>query len=120
MGSKRQRELAEKRCYWGGHISSWGESGLSHAEYCRRHNLAAHRLHCWVKKLGLTRVRKDARPAAGLDLVEVKWDEAVAESAAPDFDPLRVLIGERFVIEVGGDFDQAVWEKLAAGLNQLC
>ena len=118
--SKRQRELAEKRRYWRRRVSSWSESGLSQAEYCRRHNLAAHRLNYWVKKFGTTEPSEDVGLAAALDLVEVKWNETVAESAAPGFDPLRVLIGERFKIEVSGDFDEVVFSKLAVGLDRLC
>jgi len=121
MGTgKRKRALAAKRRYWGRQIKAWGESGLSQAEYCRRHELAAHRLNYWVKKLGRPGASEVVPPVAAADLVEVKWDEAVVESTGPGLEPLRVRIGERFVIEVGGDFDEAVFEKLAASLDRLC
>ena len=117
---KRKGELAAKRRYWRRQVKAWGESGLSRAEYCRRHELTPHRMNYWVKKLGMPGGSEDVPPVAALDLVEVKWDETVVESAVSGLEPLRVRIGERFVIEVGGDFDEAVFEKLASGLDRLC
>ncbi len=36
---------------WKAHAEAQRQSGLSRAEYCRRHNLSYHALTYWVKKL---------------------------------------------------------------------
>ena len=35
----RAEQLEQKRAFWKQHIDSWQETGLTQAEYCRRHNL---------------------------------------------------------------------------------
>ena len=72
----------------------------------------------WVKKL------EAARPvdlgvveaAAVVELVEVNFSRPVESVPGPRTLPLRVAIGERFRIEVAGDFEAAVFEKLALSL----
>ena len=116
--SKRARELAAKAKYWGDHVAAWSGSGLSQAEYCRRYGLATHNLCYWVKKLGGARPVELASGEAtsAVELVEVDFREAGGTDPGPCPLPLRVVIGERFRIEVGGDFDAAVFEKLALSL----
>ena len=121
MGSsKRDGYLAEKRRYWGGHVSSWVESGLSQAEYCRRHGLAATRLGDWVRRLGATSSAKGVSTEAAVELVEVNWPGPASRSLGSELASLRVVIGDRYTIEVDGDFDQMVLEKLATSLDRLC
>jgi len=42
---------ADKSSYWHAHFESWENSGLSQAEYCRRHNLKYCLFHYWKRKL---------------------------------------------------------------------
>ena len=35
----RAEQLEQKRIYWKQHIEHWQQTGLTQAEYCRRHNL---------------------------------------------------------------------------------
>ena len=116
--SKRAKELAAKARYWGNHVAAWPDSGLSQAEYCRRHGLKAHNLCYWVKKLGVARAVElgAAEAASAVELVEVDFRVASESAPAPRALPLRVAVGERFRIEIGGDFDAAVFEKLALSL----
>jgi hypothetical protein len=37
--------------YWHDHLKSWEKSGLSQAEYCRRHDLKYCHFHYWKRKL---------------------------------------------------------------------
>ena len=117
MGSSK-RELAAKARYWGDHVSAWFESGLSQAEYCRRHDLAAHNLGYWVRKLGSARVGELSAPEATSSVELVEVDFRVASEAVPAVEspPFRIAVGERFWIEVRGDFDAAVFEKLVLSL----
>jgi len=119
--SKYSKQLASKRRYWSDHVAAWSGSGLSQAEYCRRHVLAAHRLSYWAKKLTAIRsVEVSAPESAGVvELVEVDYRGADEDAFAVFPEPLRVVIGERFRIEICGDFDAAVFEKLALTLDRL-
>jgi hypothetical protein len=36
--------------YWKQHIDDWQETGLTHVEYCRQHNLKHHQLVYWKKR----------------------------------------------------------------------
>jgi len=116
--SKRARQLAAKAKYWGEHVVSWSGSGLSQAEYCRQHGLKAHNLCYWVKKLGVARpVELGSREAtSAIELVELDFREAGGTAPGPRPLPLQVVIGELFKIELRGDFDTAVFEKLALSL----
>ena len=50
----RAEQLEQKRSYWKQHIDSWQETGLTQAEYCRRHNLKHHQLVYWKKRFSHT------------------------------------------------------------------
>ncbi|MGB5620557.1 MAG: hypothetical protein WBM78_27195 [Desulfobacterales bacterium] len=46
----RAEQLEQKRSYWKQQIDCWQETGLTQAEYCRRHNLKHHQLVYWKKR----------------------------------------------------------------------
>ncbi len=52
MELEKTEEKIDKHLYWGKHLEQWRGSGLSQAEYCRRHGLKWFQLHYWKKKLG--------------------------------------------------------------------
>jgi hypothetical protein len=130
--SAHSASSSAKSDYWSGHVSDWSESGLSAAEYSRRHGLAAHCLRYWIKKLN------GREPAAessvdltgGVELVAVD----LCSGSGPDAEafraasgsvreaeafPLRVILSNGFAVEVVGDFDGAVFEKLLMILGRL-
>jgi transposase len=115
---KRARQLAAKAKYWSDHVAAWTDSHLRQAEYCRRHGLKAHNLCYWVKKLGAARTAEfeSVEAASTVELVEVDFRGPGEAAPAPFPLPLQVVIGERFKIELRGDFDAAVFEKLALSL----
>lgn len=45
------QEQAMGATYWREQIAEWNQSGLSGAEYCRRHQLIYHRFVYWRQKL---------------------------------------------------------------------
>ena len=47
----RASERAAKRQYWQEQFENWKESGLTQAEYCRRHGLKQHQWWYWKKRL---------------------------------------------------------------------
>ena len=44
---KCKRSRAWRRAWWRAHVDAWRDSGLSGAEYCRRHGLKPHRFYWW-------------------------------------------------------------------------
>ena len=63
----RAEELEQKRSYWKQHIESWQVTGLTQAEYCRRHNLKHHQLVYWKKRFSHTEM--------GVSFVPLKLDK---------------------------------------------
>jgi hypothetical protein len=93
-----------KRAHWQRHIDQWRTSGLTQAEYCRRHSIAKHQWGYWRKRLS-----SDPHPAV---LVPV----SVPGSSSPG-SPLRVIIDSRFRIEVHPGFDPATLIEVVACLS---
>jgi hypothetical protein len=75
---------------WTAHLRAQAASGMSGAEYCRRHGLAVHRFYYRKQREGAKREESGeagfielASPGAGLVL---RWGEALRLEVAPDFD----------------------------------
>ncbi len=45
--AQRQKVVMARRRFWAGHLQEWKQSGLSQAEYCRRHQLSATTFAWW-------------------------------------------------------------------------
>lgn len=62
---------ADKSSYWHAHFESWENSGLSQAEYCRRHDLKYSLFHYWKRKLRKPSHPSDQRKSGSINFVEV-------------------------------------------------
>ena len=51
MAGQANGQTGEPREYWRRHLSDCRKSGLSYAEYCRRHDLSESTFGYWRKKL---------------------------------------------------------------------
>lgn len=58
-----QRARTERGRFWERHLQQWRQSGLSQAQYCRRHHLSAPAFGWWKGRLSPT--GGPAQPAAG-------------------------------------------------------
>lgn len=102
--AKQFRNRKEKYNYWKNHIQKWHQSDLSQAEYCRRNNLS-------IKTFGYRK-----RQIIGVS----KEDQSfipVAIHAEPTrcFEsekPLQILLENGLKIEVSGDFNPRILQKL--------
>ena len=57
MTKEAKEDQASNRRQWEAHLKAAAKSGLSRAEYCRRHNLSYHAMGYWHGKL----FREDSR-----------------------------------------------------------
>lgn len=63
MAADRQRRArTERGRFWERHLQQWRQSGLSQAQYCRRHHLSAPAFGWWKGRLSATGGR--TQPAA--------------------------------------------------------
>jgi hypothetical protein len=110
QSTARQKELAEKRTFWEGHLKSWKSGTLSQKEYCRRHNLVYHRFVYW-------RCKFKSQASDGLSLVRIFPPRVVPPPVARRAS-LRVVVG-KFPIEVDAGFDPLTLKKLICALERI-
>jgi hypothetical protein len=101
----RTEELEQKRSYWKQHIDSWQETGLTQAEYCRRHNLKHHQLVYWKKRFSHA-------PETGVSFVSLKLEDLVDGAAQPDRGSFCLVINNHFKVEIKAGFDAQLLRQL--------
>ena len=104
-----QSNRAEKRSYWADQIRRWRESGLTQVAYCRLHEVNRHRLIYWRKQL--------SEKAPSSSLVEISLNRPPHDETLHD-SSLRLLIGNRYRIEVARGFDFGILHQLIYVLEQ--
>ena len=107
----RAEQLEQKRNYWKHHIDSWQETGLTQAEYCRRHNLKHHQLVYWKKRF--------VKTETDVSFVPLKIEELLDISTRQDQAPLTLIINNQFKIEIGAGFDTQLLRQVIVALRGL-
>jgi len=107
----RNEQLEQKRTFWKQHIDSWQETGLTQAEYCRRHNLKHHQLVYWKKRI--------LKTETGVSFVGLKLENFVDIACQPDRAPLSLVIDNHFKIEIRAGFDAQLLRQLIFALPTL-
>jgi len=103
MSPSVQEERARKRRFWKKQIEAWQSSGLEQTEYCRQNNLKYHLFTYWKKKL--------LHPAESpVCLVQVPFAQTISSQASSR--PLRLILDNRYRIEVERDFDPVALKQL--------
>ncbi|MBU1248347.1 MAG: IS66 family insertion sequence element accessory protein TnpB, partial [Proteobacteria bacterium] len=111
---------------WADHITVWTQGGLSQSEYCRRHGLAVSTFRYWRSKFGEQSSQRGpassadtANPAAIVPVPMhtgvIRWPAGGAQDQAP----LQIAVGNRYRIEVHGDFAPALLGKVVRTLERL-
>jgi len=126
-----------KRCYWKESdavrvVGELEQSGLTIAEFARRHGESAQRLKRWRKRLGLPPRRKVSKPKPNttppITLLPVRIREQ-APAAAPDPvtcaaavrpSPFELLLGNGRTLRVPVDFDAVALSRLLGVLEPSC
>ena len=107
----RAEQLEKKRSHWRQHIESWQETGLTQAEYCRRHNLKHHQLVYWRKRF--------LKSETDVSFVPLKLEDLLDVSTRQDHAPLTLIINDQFKIEIGAGFDAQLLQQLIFALRGL-
>ena len=81
---KRNRE------FWTRHVKGWRASGLTQAQYCRRHRLLKGTLGYWASTLKKSR-------ATGSALVEVRRAEVQAQERRS---PIELMVERRYLLRL--------------------
>ena len=107
----RAEQLEQKRSYWKQHIDSWQETGLTQAEYCRRHNLKHHQLVYWKKRFSHTET--------GVSFVPLKLEDWLAIPTGQNQASLTLAINNDFKIKISAGFDAQLLRQLIIALRGL-
>ncbi len=108
MESKRTAEITAKRQFWQVRLEEWKDSGITQAEYCRRHNLDTRNFQYWKKRL---------LPKADIaTLVELPAKLLLSPGLADS--PISLLIDTRFRVEVPRGFDAETLGRLIDVLSR--
>jgi len=116
-----------RRPFWQKHLRAWSQSGLTQADYCRRHQLSAPAFGWWKRQLeGKPKVRKKplaAKQSERGDPATVRFVEVQHSSHVhPDGGPAtyEVLLSQRRAIRVGPTFDPEILKRLIATVEGSC
>jgi hypothetical protein len=87
----------DKLSYWPDHFDNWEKSGLSQAEYCRRHDLKYCLFHYWKRKL-----RKPPQPSVQSESKTINFVEVGSSLPFGSGHSLRTAPGDFYRLWVGG------------------
>ena len=95
---------------WQAHVNAVAKSGLSRAEYCRRHTLSYHALSYWQRKL--------SRSSSKATLVPVTLPtELIRNGGQHDRAELQIILPGKMSVFVGDNFSQDTLGRLLTVLE---
>ena len=101
-------EQTRNRRRWQAHLNAAEKSGLSRAEYCRRHNLSYHAMGYWYRKF--------SKKECGQTFVP--FNMSIIRRDVQEYKPgLRLLLPGKISIAVEDNFSAATLEKLLTVLE---
>jgi len=107
----RKEQWRQLRECWKERIEGWRQSGLTQTEYCRVNDLNWHRFVYWKKRL------KKEEPVVSFVPVNIG---ALPRPHYPDrTTAIRVLVGNRFKIEIAHGFDARLLGQVLLTLENL-
>lgn len=110
----RQAAISERRQFWQKHIENCQKSSITQREYCLQNNLKEHRMWYWKKRL------KKVSPQPPVSLVQLQFpNEPRPRLTENSSSTLRLIIGDRFRIDVERDFDPVALQQLIYALSRF-
>jgi len=98
------------RRLWQAHVNAVAKSGLSRAEYCRRHTLSYHALSYWHRKL--------SRSSSKATLVPVTLPtELIRNGGHHDQAELEIILPGKMSVFVGDNFSPTTLGRLLTVLE---
>lgn len=82
--------MKHNREFWARHVKGWRSSGMTQAQYCRRHRLLKGTLGYWASTLSKVK-------AAGVALVEVGRAEVQPEERRS---PIELVVERRYLLRL--------------------
>lgn len=93
------------------HISSWQQSGLSQAEYCRHNRITEQSFGYWLRKL---------RNQNNLELVPLRIKpEPSHPQHSPESAGICLILSEQITLELARDFDSETFARVIRILSSL-
>jgi hypothetical protein len=92
------------------HVRRWRSSGLTQAEYCRRNDLKWSTFNYWRKRLATS---------AAVTLVRVPIGFNRNGSGYQPCQELTLVLGDRYKVEIGDNFNPSTLARLVDTLGQL-
>jgi hypothetical protein len=102
---------AQRRQYWKEHIERWCNSGMTQKDYCQDNGLKWSTFHYWKQRL-------QEKPSP-LSIVQVSLAPVGGSNDVQDWHGLVLLIGDRYKVQVGDEFNAATLARLVQTLAQL-
>ena len=115
-----ESSTASSNVLWTNHLECWRNSGLSQAEYCRRHQLKYSVFHYWKKKLLLPMMSQESSDSS-FKFIEVDrrfTSSTGVNSLTVHNQGFRLWYGD-FCIEVMPDFSPVILSELLRTLQEL-
>jgi hypothetical protein len=115
-----------RQVFWQGHVARWQKSGLSIYEYCRQKKISDTSFRYWRKRLGYPPLSPNGHSLSeALEVRDVTSPGTLVQIApeqlprfAPRAMPLTVRVnGDRFQVEIVGDFEASVLLKVIRTLE---
>lgn len=110
--AKEDRENSStslSRSAWLAHVKASCQSGLSRAEYCRRHNISYHALTYWCKKTAQQHI--SVQPGS-VNLVPVSLPVVQRPPATRESSGVHIQLAGNITIDVEVDFSQDTLRKI--------
>jgi hypothetical protein len=98
----------QKVDYWNKHLTSWGKSKLSQAQYCRQNNLNPNMFSKWKRLLS---AKNDQ-----LLLTEVPVDKIINESSNSG---IELIINESIKVRVVDNFNKELLQELLKSIGVI-
>ena len=100
----------ERRAYWAGQVERWKESGLTQRQFCKNEGLSIERFGAWKRRL-----EREGQSKASLVAVPSR----VVSSALFTVPALRLVVDERYRLEIPGSFSPSTLEAVLKVLGHL-
>ena len=107
----REDKNRERREFWESHIKAWEESGLTQIEYCNRHQISRCRFTYW-------KCKRDKESGA-VTFMPVFQDPVQSYRGINQNIPIRLIIRDRYRIEIGDGFSPHTLGQLLQTLERV-